>query len=53
MMAVIGLDKHMLGSKQSCKYSHLDIAGSAGLTCLTQPRGLCFRLVRDRAKMIH
>jgi len=30
MMAVSGLDKHMLSSKQPLKYSHLDIAGSAG-----------------------
>jgi len=30
MMQVSGLDKHMLSSKQPLKYSHLDIAGSAG-----------------------
>eukprot|EP00090_Calanus_glacialis_P014754 TRINITY_DN2361_c0_g1_i1.p1 TRINITY_DN2361_c0_g1~~TRINITY_DN2361_c0_g1_i1.p1 ORF type:complete len:506 (-),score=180.53 TRINITY_DN2361_c0_g1_i1:73-1590(-) len=30
MMAVSGLDKHMVSSKQPLKYSHLDIAGSAG-----------------------
>jgi len=30
MMQVSGLDKHQLSSKQPIKYSHLDIAGSAG-----------------------
>merc|ERR1712106_158831 len=30
MMQVSGLDKHMMSSKQPLKYSHLDIAGSAG-----------------------
>jgi len=30
MMTVAGLDKHMVASEQPLKYSHLDIAGSAG-----------------------
>merc|ERR1712013_231538 len=30
MMQVSGLDKHMMKSKQPLKYSHMDIAGSAG-----------------------
>jgi len=30
MMAVAGLDRHMISSDQPLKYSHLDIAGSAG-----------------------
>jgi len=30
MMKVAGLDKHMISSDQPLKYSHLDIAGSAG-----------------------
>jgi leucyl aminopeptidase len=30
MMQVAGLDKHQLTSKQPLKYSHMDIAGSAG-----------------------
>merc|ERR1712240_855075 len=30
MMQVSGLDKHMMNSKEPLKYSHMDIAGSAG-----------------------
>jgi len=30
MMQVSGLDKHMMSSKEPLKYSHMDIAGSAG-----------------------
>jgi len=30
MMQVSGLDKHMMTNKQPLKYSHMDIAGSAG-----------------------